>query len=138
MKRVVTLALLVVSALCFAASDAPLKVSVRELLAHADKYDKQHVEVTGYYDAGMEDSYLYVNRAACCDIEKAIYIDPSIWDPRLHPRKPKNLLDAQRLKSRVVRVVGTFRSHPLPPSVVTNGGEHGPTITDVSYFRPIR
>ena len=102
MKRLWILPLVLIFSAAFAEDQPALKVSVGELLAHADKYDKQRVEVTGYYDAGMEDSYLYVNKATCCDLDKAIYVDPTIWDPRLHPRTLKNVLNPQRLKSRIV------------------------------------
>jgi hypothetical protein len=139
MKCVSVLPLLIALTSAFAADKAPLKISVLELLANPDKYDGQRVEVRGYYTAGMEASYLWTSaRASNGHLDDSIYIDPIIWDPRYHPHRSKDILDAEHLKYRFVRVVGTFRSHPLPPWIVTNGGEHGPTIKDVSYFRPVR
>jgi hypothetical protein len=142
MKRIFALTALLALGSAFAADDVPLKLKVSELLAHPDRYDGQRVDVRGYYTAGMEDSSLWASARARDsshgNLDDSIYIDPIIWDPRYHPSRPKDLLDAENLKDRFVRVVGTFRSHPLPPWVVTIGGGHGPTITDVSYFRPAR
>src|SRR5438128_2165325 len=121
MKLISALPLLLLVGSSFAAAGAPLKVSVRQLLAHPHDYDGRRVDVTGYYIAGMEDS---------------IYIDPAIWDPQLHPRKPKDLLDAEKLKKHVVRVIGTFRARGVAVGVST--APHGPTITNVSHFRPLR
>ena len=140
MKRVALLVLLLISTATFAATEAPRKVSVRELLAHANKYDAQRVDVTGYYTAGMEDSQLWPSSRAAKQsrtLDDSIYIDPRIWDPQLHPRRPKDLLHPDYLRDRVVRVVGTFRSRGILPSVVSTAPQ-GPSITDVSYFRPLR
>jgi hypothetical protein len=129
-------------ALIFSASvvadEPPIKVTVQELLGDPSKYDNQRVEATGYYDCGMEDSYLYQKKAACCDIDKAVYIDPRVWDPELNPHKPKDVFGAQRMKGRIVRVIGTFRSRIVPPGVAATGGGCGPTITGLSYFRPAK
>jgi hypothetical protein len=140
MKRIVVFALLLMSAATFAASEAPRKVSVRELLAHADKYDAQRVDVTGYYTAGMEDSQLWPSARAAKQsrtLRDSIYIDPGIWDPQLHPRRPKDLLHPDYLRGRVVRVVGTFRSRGILPGVISTAPQ-GPSITGVFYFRPLR
>ncbi|HEY4272379.1 MAG TPA: hypothetical protein VGM65_10265 [Candidatus Udaeobacter sp.] len=140
MKRVAALALLLMSAATFAATTAPRKVSVRELLTHADKYDKQRVDVTGYYTAGMEDSQLWPSARAAKQsrsLDASIYIDPRIWDPQLRPHRPKDLLDPDYLRDRSVRVIGTFFSRGVLPSVVSTAPD-GPSITDVSYFRPVR
>jgi hypothetical protein len=140
MTRVITLALLLVCGATFAASPAPPKVSVRVLLAHADKYDKQRVDVTGFYTAGMEDSFLWpdsVTSKRGNPFDASVYIDPVTWDPTTHPKRSKDILDAWSGHHRRTRVIGIFRSHPIPPGVVTNAS-HGPTITAISYFRPIR
>ena len=82
MKRVAVLPLLLMSAAIFAATEVPCKVSVGELLAHANKYDKQRIDVTGYYTAGMEDSQLWPSFRAAKQsrtLDDSIYIDPRIW-----------------------------------------------------------
>jgi hypothetical protein len=140
MTRIVTLALLLGCGASVAAAQTPLKISVRELLAHPDKYDKRRVDVSGYYTAGMEDSFLWPDSRTSKlgkPFEASMYIDPVTWDPTKHPKRSPDILDAWSGHRRRTRVIGTFRSHPIPPGVVTNAS-HGPTITDVSYFRPVR
>src|SRR5438309_620668 len=136
MKRLATLALLLMSASMFSATEAPRKVSVRELLVHTDKYDKQQVDVTGYYTAGMEDSQLWPSARAAKRsrmFDNSIYIDPRIWDSQLHPHRPKDLLDPNYLRDRLVRIIGTFLSRGVLPGVPSTAPD-GPSITDVSYF----
>jgi hypothetical protein len=139
MMRVAAVALLLMSATMFAATEAPRKVSVGELLAHADKYDKQRVDVTGYYTAGMEDSQLWPSARAAkhSRLDDSIYIDPNIWGSHLHAHRSKDLLDPDYLRDRSVRIIGTFLSRGVLPGVASTAPD-GPSITDVSYFRPVR
>src|SRR5262245_5256598 len=126
MTRIFPLALLLACSGSFAAPQVPLKVSVRELLAHPDKYDNQRVDVSGYYTAGMEDSFLWPDSRTSKrgdPFDASVYIDPVTWDPTKHPNRSRDILDAWSGHHRRTRVIGTFRSHPIPPGVVTNASD---------------
>jgi hypothetical protein len=121
------------------ADDAPAKITVQQLLAQPDKYDHHRVDVSGYYTTSMEDSDLWPDKATSertRGLEGSIYIDPTVWDPRYTPKKPKDVMDVDALRFRRVRVIGTFRAGGVRGRIAIP--PNGPTIVDVTYFRPIR
>lgn len=122
--------------LVFVAADAPpSKVTVQQLLAHPKKYDGRRVDVTGYYTAGMEDSQLWPSASVARRgrlFKDSVYIDASVYGPP----KPPHIPHPDKLKNRVVRIVGTFHARRLEPGVWNS--PDGPNIRAASYFQPIR
>ena len=120
-----------------AADRPPLKVTVEQLLAHPQKYDRKRVDVTGYYTAGMEDSQLWPSvRVAATGgrrmFEESVFIDPSVYGPP----PPRHIPHPDKLKNRMVRIIGTFHARRLESGVST--APDGPNIRKASYFQPIR
>ena len=139
MKHALNYAALLLLPTGLIAGDAPTKVTVDQLLTHPQTYDGRQVDVSGYYTISMEDSDLWPDAQTAKrarGLEGSIYIDPLVWDPSYRGRRSKDVLDADQLTRRRVRVVGTFRAggvrprYSIPPD--------GPTIVNVIYFRPLR
>ena len=138
MKRTLVVYVLLLLPAWVVADDAPAKVTVQQLLAQPDKYDHHRVDVSGYYTTSMEDSDLWPDKATSerARSEESIDIDPRVWDPRYTPHRPKDVMDVDALRFRRVRVVGTFRNGGVRGRIAIPAD--GPTIVDVTYFRPIR
>jgi hypothetical protein len=138
MRRIAGLAALVLVASSPIASEAPVTVSVRELLSHPRRYDHRLVDVTGYYLCGMEDSDLWPDAGASRSesLTSSVYIDAATWDSRLHPRRSPAIADPWRVTQHRARVIGVFRAGgvrskaAIPPD--------GPTILAVTYFQCAR
>jgi hypothetical protein len=83
-----------------AAGQAPVRVTVQQLLATPEKFVGKRVDVTGYYQVYAEDSQLYASSRAM----SRGTIDDSIWlDPQ-----------SESVANRRVRVIGTFHYQPRP------------------------
>ncbi len=118
MKRHLVVAILSLVAVLSVAAEAPLKVTVRQLLANPRHYDHRVVDVSGYYVCGMEDSDLWPNRGTAkrSRLEDSVYIDPVTWDPRFHPHRSRDILDPWSVTGHSARVVGTFRFRGSRPA----------------------
>jgi len=104
-----TFAFFATAAACLA--EQPLHVTVQQLLATPGKFDAKRVDVTGYYRASLEDSSLFVSAVTARQAtthDNCIWLEPDIWDPRIHPHRPANVADVDKLRGHIVRVVGTF------------------------------
>ena len=139
MKHVSGVATLWLLSLWSAAGEAPLKLTVRRLLAHPRDYDHRVVDVSGYYLCGEHESDLWpdartANRPGW--LQGSVYIDPVTWDPRFHPKRSPDIFDPWRVTGRRARVIGTFRSGGVRSSVSIPAD--GPTIVHITYFRPVR
>jgi hypothetical protein len=109
-------ALLMVVAACVAADEPPLKVTVQQLLANPKKFAGKRVDVSGYYRASLEDSSLLASVRVADErwsTDNAIWLEPDIWDPAIHRRRPPNVSDVDALRGRTVRVIGTFSYREL-------------------------
>ena len=98
-----------------AAADAPVKVSVRQLLATPERFLGKRIDVTGWYLTTSEDSNLFASESAVDgNLDHSIWLELDIWDPRYYPRRPPGVADFKRVENRSVRVVGTFHYQPRP------------------------
>jgi hypothetical protein len=149
-------ALLMVVAACVAADEPPLKVTVQQLLANPKKFAGKRVDVSGYYRASLEDSSLLASARVADErwsTDNAIWLEPDIWDPRYHRRRPPNVSDVDALRGRTVRVIGTFSYRELKQRIVSSrgprtiveatrgngwGGLWPRAIKNITYFRPLR
>ena len=98
------------AAVASAVADQPLHVTVQQLVATPRKFDGKRVDSTGYYRASLEDSSLFVSSEAARQVNthnNCIWLEPDIWDPRIHPHRPPNVADVDQVRGHTVRVVGT-------------------------------
>jgi hypothetical protein len=97
------------------AGEQPLHVTVQQLLATPEKFAGKRIDVTGWYVALNEASQLYASKPATSgSLDDSIWLEPDIWDPRYHPRRPPEVADSRRVDNRTVRVVGTFHYQAQP------------------------
>ena len=47
-------------------------------------------------------------------LDDSIWLEPDIWDPRSHPRRPPRVAAGRNVENCAVRVIGTFRYQPRP------------------------
>src|SRR4051812_26389888 len=100
---------LLLVAVVLAASSAsavgqPAKVTVQQLLATPERFVGKRVDVTGWYVAVHEDSQLYVNKDAVRgSLDDSIWLEPDIWDPRSHPRRPPGVAAGRDVENCAVR-----------------------------------
>lgn len=110
--------------LLVAADKPPVKVSVQQLLAHPQNFNGKRVEVADFYATSNEESRLNSSKRAAeasDSIEKSIWLEPEIWDPRFHPQPPSpQIADSKRLERHSVRVIGTFHYRRRP----ANANDH--------------
>ena len=114
MERVALVVCLIV---CFAAevtaAAQPVRVTVRQLLATPENFVGKRVDVSGYYQSGTETSDLFASRSvANGSVDHAIWLEPDIWDPRVHPQTPADIAPSKHVDNHTVRVVGTFHYQP--------------------------
>ena len=136
MTRSVVFVFIWLVAAAIANAEAPaVKVTVRELLAHPQKFDGQRVDVRGYYTAGMEDSQLWPSARVAKrarSLDESVYVDASVYGPP----KPPHIPDPDTVKNRYVRIVGEFHARRLEPGIWNSPS--GPNIRKASYFQPSR
>jgi len=122
----VGLAILALSAFGFAQDRqaAPQPVSLVQLLASPDKYDRKAVVVFGFLTIGQENNNLYLGKT---DYDNALLTD-SIWvDLSDDMLKKRN-----ELHMRYVRLVGVFHLGHAGHSNSSVGGISG--ITDCRFW----
>ena len=139
MKHVSFVAIFWLFSLCSALAETPLKVTVRQLLAHPTDYDHRVVDVSGYYLCGEHESDLWPDARTVKHsggLELSVYIDPVTWDPRFHPKRSKDIFDPWDVTGHRARVIGTFRASGARPRLSIPSDS--PTIVDVTYFRRVR
>jgi hypothetical protein len=125
-------------AVACAAAEQPLRVTVQQVIANPRKFDGKRVDVTGYYRASLEDSSLFVSSAAARHAnthDNCIWLEPDIWDPRIHPHRPPNVADVDQLRGHTVRVVGTFSYRPHREGW---GDLWDRAIKTITYFQRVR
>jgi hypothetical protein len=139
MKHLLAVATFWLLSVWSASAEAPVKVTVHQLLAHPRDYDRRLVDVSGYYTCGEHESDLWPDAPTAkraSGREESVYIDPVTWDPRFHPKRSRDIFDPWHVTGRRARVIGTFRSGGVRPGLSIPAD--GPTIVDVMYFRPLR
>jgi hypothetical protein len=138
MKRIACGIGLFASALVCFGAEQPLHVTVQQLLASPRQFHGKQVDVTGFYRASLEDSSVFASAAAAhraTTHDNCIWLEPDIWDPRTHPRRPQSVADAGKLRGHVVRIIGTFVYRPHREGW---GDLWDRAIKDISYFQRAR
>ena len=142
MKRVVLLLWLFCAIESPVAGDAPVRVTVGQLLASPEKFDRKRVDVQGFYVAFNDVSDLRAEEDGTGGPDNVIWIDTT-------PRKRPRVAASDRVENRRVRLVGTFHHEPrpyvrkrVPYSQRFQGyGSHRlykHAILDITYFQPLR
>ena len=153
MTRVLLSVLSLVSVFASAVSgEQPLHVTMQQLLATPEKFAGRRVDVIGYCHTSNDEISLAVSKRAdeqSHECENTIWLEPDVWDPRYHARRPPNIADPNQIEFRTVRVVGTFHYQPRPvldKSVPYERRYRGfgsyrmwaREIADITYFQPVR
>ena len=144
MRRVCTGIFCLLASVALAGTEQPVEVTVEQLLAKPENFNGRRVDVTGYYRAGMEDSYLFASKRTRGNIDNAIYIDPILWDPSNAAHRTRDVLDPNAMSDHFIRVVGRFRYRKLPQNqearirAVMHGEGEEKVLIEVTYFRPTK
>jgi hypothetical protein len=126
------------AAVASAVAEQPLHVTVQQLVATPQKFDGKRVDVIGHYRASLEDSSLFVSSAAARQAnthDNCIWLEPDIWDPRIHPHRPPNVADVDQVRGHTVRIVGTFSYRPRREGW---GDLWDRAIKKITYFQRLR
>lgn len=92
-------------------AEAPIPVTVEQLLTMGPQFDRREISVIGYYINNEQGSCLFADSRAVKNSQpyrQSIWIDETTFNPGNPPTPPIGISELNALKDHYVRIVGHF------------------------------